>query len=306
MQSRKIVEWTLAVLVALIAMVGIGGYLFLKSSTFQQYALRKIVEKIEQATGGKTAIRTLDFNLYTLTAHLYNITVQDGESAVRPPLLQIDRLTVGFKIESLLHRKVSLNELIVERPVVNVRVDNRGHSNLPTAPPSQSSSHSSVFDLAVRHAQIIRGEVSYNDKQTPLDADLYNLGTDIHFDPLTTHYAGSISYDNGHVHYGQYAILPHSFQGRFGATPTLLSIESAVLKVGNSVASVRATVRNYSDPTVAGDYSIRIDTRDFASIAPAYKPSGEFSLTGQMHYQNVPQQSLLRSIAIEGQMISET
>jgi len=306
MQSRKFVGWTLAVLVALIAMVGIGGYLFLKSRAFQQYALHKIVETIEQATGGKTAIRTLDFNLYTLTAHLYNITVQGAESAVQPPLLQIDKLTVGLKIESLLHRKVILNELIVERPVVNVRVDNGGHSNLPTAPPSQSSSHSSVFDLAVRHAQIIRGEVSYNDKQTPLDADLYDLGTDIHFDPLTTRYTGSISYDNGHVHYGQYAILPHSFQGRFGATPALLSIESAVLKVGNSVASVRATVRNYSDPTVAGDYSIRIDTRDFASMAAAYKPSGEFSLTGQMRYQNLSQQSLLRSLAIDGEIASET
>ena len=305
MQSRKIVGWTLATLVALIAIVGIGGYLYLKSAAFQQYALRKIVDATEQATGGKTTIGALDFNLSTLTAHLYNITVHGTESPNQPPLLRIDKLTVGLKIISALHQKVSLKELIVEHPVVNLRVDKHGHTNLPTTPPSQSSSHTSVFDLAVHHAQVINGEVNYNDKQTPLDADLYNLSADIHFDALATRYNGSISYDNGHVHYGQYAPLPHSFQATFGAMPTQLSIESAVMKVGNSVASVRATLDNYADPSIAGDYNIRIDTQDFVSMASAYKPAGELSLIGKIHYRSVPQQSLLRSFAIDGEIVSE-
>jgi translocation and assembly module TamB len=302
MQSRKIVGGTL---VAVIAVVGIGGYLFLKSSAFQQYALRKIVETTEQATGGKTTIRSFDFNLSTLTAHLYHITVRGTESPALPPLLQIDKLTVGLEIQSALHRQVNLRELVVEHPVVNVRVDGAGHSNLPTAPPSRSSSHTTVFDLAVRHAQIIQGEVSYDNRKTPLDADLYNLGADVHFDILASRYSGSISYENGHVRYGEYAPLGHSFQAKFGATPAQLSIESAVMKVGNSVASVRASISNYADPAVAGDYDIRIDTRDFASLAPPYKPSGELSLVGQIHYRNLPQRSLLRSLVVEGQIASQ-
>ncbi|MCU1304729.1 MAG: hypothetical protein JWQ87_5013 [Candidatus Sulfotelmatobacter sp.] len=305
MQSRKIVGWVLAALVALIAVVGIGGYLYLKSSAFQRYALRKIVDATQQATGGKTTIRALDFNLSSLTAHLYNITVHGTESAGEPPLLKIDKLTVVLKIQSALHRQVNLRELIVEHPVVNLRVDNAGRSNLPTAAPTQSSSHSNIFDLAVRHAQIIQGEVSYNDKKTPMDADLYNLAADVHFDILATRYAGSISYDSGHLHYGQYAPLPHSFQAKFGATPSDLSIESAVMNVGNSIASVRATLSNYANPKVAGDYNIRLNTQDFASMAPAYKPSGELSFIGQIHYRNLPQQSMLRSLVVEGEIASE-
>ena len=305
MKARIIVVWTLTGLVVLIAIVGIGGYAYLKSNAFEQYALRRIADTATQATGGKTAIRALDVNLSTLTAHLYNITVQGTESPNAQPLLRIDKLTVGVKIQSILHRKMYLSELIVQRPMVNISIDRAGRSNLPAAPPSQSGSHSSILDLSVRHAQIIQGEVSYNDKKTPLDADLYNLNSDIHFDPLATRYAGSISYDDGHLRYGRYAALPHSFQVRFGATPAQLAIESAVMKVGNSVASVRATVSNYSDPAVAGEYNIRIDTRDFASIAPAYKPSGEVLLVGQIRYQNLPQQSLLRSLAVTGQISSE-
>ncbi len=140
------------------------------------------------------------------------------KSSDQPPLLQIDKLTVGLKIQSALHQKVSLKELIVEHPVANLRVDRAGHSNLPVPPPSQSNSHTSIFDLAVRHAQIIHGEVDYNDLQSPLDADLYNLAADVHFDSLAIRYNGSISYDSGRLRYGQYAPLPHSLQAKFGAT----------------------------------------------------------------------------------------
>ena len=77
------------------------------------------------------------------------------------------------------------------------------------------------------------------------------------------------------------------------------------MKVGNSVASFHATLTNYADPSIAGDYSLRINTQDFASMSPSYKPSGEVSLTGQIHYRNIPQHSMLRNLAIDGQIASD-
>jgi translocation and assembly module TamB len=305
MKWRNIVGWTLAAFAGLFLIVSAAGYLFLKSSAFNQFALRKIAEATQSATGAPTSIRALDFSLSTLTAHLYDITVHGTEAPDQAPLLQIDKLTVGLKIQSALHRKVSLSELIIEHPVAHVRVDVVGKNNLPSVPPSESSSQTSVFDLAVRHAQLMRGEVAYNDKKTPLDADLYNLGAEIHFDWPATRYNGSISYDNGHIRYGKYAPLPHSFQAKLTATPGLFSIESAVLKVGKSIASVRANLSNYSNPVVAGDYNILIDTQDLASLAPAYKPAGTLSLIGQIHYRNIPNQPMLQSIAVDGQIASQ-
>jgi translocation and assembly module TamB len=305
MKVRKVVGWTIAGLGAFMILVVAGGYLFLRSNSFHQFALRKIAEATDQATGGATTIRSLDFSLSTLTAHLYNITVRGTENPTQPPLLQIDKLTIGLKIQSALRRQVNLSELIIEHPVVHVLVGHTGKNNLPIAPPSQSASHTSVFDLAVRHAQLTRGEVDYNDTETPLDADFYNLGADIHFDGLATRYTGSISYDNGHLRYGQYAPWPHSFQAKFSATPALLSVESAVMKIGNSVASVHASVSNYADPTAEGDYNIRLDAKDFASIVPAYRPAGDLSLSGRMHYHNVAGQPLLRALAINGQIASK-
>ncbi len=305
MKWRRAIGWTIAGLLAVVLVAVVGGYLFLRSSGFQHYALGKIVQSADEATGGRTEIRALDFNLSTLTAHLYDVVVRGNEGPAQPPLLRVDKLTVSLKIQSVFRRQISLSELLIEHPVVQLQVNKEGKNNLPQAPPSKTGSHTSVFDLAVRHFLLTRGEINYNDRKTPLEADLYNLGTDIHFDFLATRYSGSISYDNGHVQYAGYSPLPHNFTAKFTTTPSLFSLESAVMKVGASVVSLRADVTNYSNPTVAGDYDIHIHTQDFAALSPAVTPAGDLSLAGRIHYQNVTSQPLLRSVAIDGQIGSD-
>ncbi len=263
------------------------------------------MEQADLATGGRTQIGGLDFDLSTLTAHLYNITVRGTESPDQPPLLHADELTVRLKILSALHHQVALRELLIDHPVVHLQVSREGKNNLPTAPPSQSSSHTSVFDLAVEHVQLSKGEVNYNDRKTPLEADLYDLGTDIHFHSLAKSYEGAISYNNGHVKYAQYAPLPHNLKLKFSASPDRFNLESATLKIGSSAVELQAGLSNYSNPVADGDYQIQIHTQDFAAMSPQARPAGDVSLSGKLHYQAVGTQSLLRNISLNGQIASE-
>src|SRR5258708_3357819 len=113
MKWKRTIGWVLVGLVMLLVAAASGGYFYLKSRSFQQYAIRRIVEQVDSATGGRTEIGGLDFNLSTLTAHLYNITVRGSESPNQPPLLHADKLTVRLKIISALRRQVSLQELLI-------------------------------------------------------------------------------------------------------------------------------------------------------------------------------------------------
>ena len=305
MRWRRTIGWTFAVLGVLVFAGAVGGYLFFKSRSFQEYALRIIVDQTNDATGGRAEIRNLDFELSTLTAHLYNITLHGSERSDQPPLLQVDKLTVGLKIQSLLHRKITLNEILVDHPVVHLWVDREGKSNIPQSPPSKNSSHASVFDLAVGHVNLADGEINYNDKKTPLVADLYDLGTEIRFDSLARRYSGRISYDNGHLRYAGYSLLPHSLIARFSATPARLWLESAELKVGSSAISLRGDMTDYSNPMVEGDYDIRIHTQDFGAMSRALTPTGDVSLSGKIHYHGTSDQPLLRSVSIDGRIASE-
>src|SRR5205807_1741404 len=79
----------------------------------------------------------------------------------------------------------------VEHPVAHLLIDKQGRTNIPqpTAPKQQSSSIN-VFDLAVGHALLNNGEIYYNDRESSLDADVYDLRTDVTFDYLATRYRG--------------------------------------------------------------------------------------------------------------------
>src|SRR5689334_17636660 len=103
MKLKKILGWTFAGLAALFILAVVAGYFYLRTSGFQQYAIAKIVEQVNLATGGKTEIGRLDFQLWRLTAHLYNITMHGTEGADQPPLLHADKLTIRLKIVSAIH-----------------------------------------------------------------------------------------------------------------------------------------------------------------------------------------------------------
>ncbi|HET9304765.1 MAG TPA: translocation/assembly module TamB domain-containing protein [Candidatus Sulfotelmatobacter sp.] len=305
MSVKRKIGWTLAGIAIFFILAIAAGYFYIRSSSFQQFAVHKIVEEADQATGGKTEIGGLDFKLSALTAHLYNITVRGTEGPGQPPLLHADKLTVTLKILSALHHKVELHELLIERPVVHVQVNREGKNNLPTAPPSQSSSHTSVFDLAVGHVQLTNGEVNYNDRKSPLQADLFDLQTDIHFASLAKRYDGNLSYDNGHLKYAQYAPLPHNLNLTFSATADRFQLSSMSMKIGSSELLLHAQVSNYSSPVADGDYRIRIHTQDFAAMSPSAAPAGDVALNGKLRYQAVENQPLLRNVSLDGQVASD-
>src|ERR1700674_4209204 len=304
MRWQRIIGWTAAALVGLILVAVGGGYFYLKSSGFKQYALRTLVQRTNDATCRRTEMRNLDLQLATLTAHLYRITVHGSESSDQAPLLQIDMLTVGLKIQSVLHHKVFLSQLLIDHPVAHVRVDGEGKSNIPQSPPSQTNSHTDVFDLAVRHVLLSNGQINYNDKKSALDADLFNLGAEIRFDLLAARYRGSVSYDHGQLRYADYFPLAHSLNAKFHATRSGLSLESAEMRVGASTVSLRAAMTDYRNPMVEGDYDVRIHTQDFRQMSPAVTPAGDVTLSGKIHYR-CSGQPFLRCLSIDGQVASE-
>jgi translocation and assembly module TamB len=295
---RKTIRWTLPIFATLFVCATVGGYIYLKSNAFRRYALQKIEEQAAESTGARAQIGSLDLTLSPLRVRFENVVLRGTEPAGDPPLLRVDELTVGLKIRSLLHREINLSELLVLHPVLYVRVDREGKNNIPQPPSSQS--HTSVFDLAIGHFGLSGGEIFYNEKKTPVNANLFDLHTDIKFDSAATAYKGSIGYSNGQIAYAQYPPLPHNARAQFTVNPSTFSLESAVLTSASSILSLNASVSNFNNPVVAGNYDIRLHTQDFAALSPSAKPAGDVHLTGRIHYQNADNQSFLGCLAVTG------
>jgi translocation and assembly module TamB len=304
MKWKRKAGWALAGLLTVLVVLAIAGYFYLKSRAFQQYALGKIVAEANDATGCKTEIGGIEFDLSTLTARLDSITLRGTEGRDQPPLLHADSLTVHLKIVSALHHQVALRELLIDHPVICLQINHQGNNNIPPTAPSKGSS-TSVFDLAVEHTQITNGEINYNDHKTPLDADLHDLGTNVRFDSLSKRYEGTLSYDRGSVRYAQYAPLAHSLNLKFKASPAQFVLESAILRLGSSEVTLHAQVSDYANPVADGGYQVWVHAQDFAAMSAGAEPAGDVSLTGKLHYQPVRNQPMLRNLAVDGRVASE-
>ncbi|MCU1298167.1 MAG: hypothetical protein JWO91_2445 [Acidobacteriaceae bacterium] len=305
MKWKRIIGWTAAIGVLLIAVLVIGGYVALRSSSFHRYVLAKIIQQAEESTGGKVEIRNFDVHLSGITADLYGLTIHGAESSDQKPLLQVDKLTVGLKILSVIHHKVNLNQLLIDHPVAHLLVDKNGRNNIPQPnAPKQKSSQTNVFDLAVGHVLLSDGEIYYNDRQGSIDADVYDLRTEVNFDSLVTRYAGSISYHNGRVKYAGLRSLAHSLDARLDATPSGVNLSPLVLTVGSSRITLQANVTDYSNPRADASYNILLHTQDFAGISTGAVPAGDVALSGKIRYQNLPNQPILRDVSLDGQLDS--
>jgi len=303
MHWKKVLGWTIGVVVVVIITILIGGYAVLKTQRFHQYVLAKVIEEGQASTGGKLTIQNWDFHFSPMTVDLYGIILRGSEPEGSKPLLQADKLTVGIDARSLLRRKLQLSEILVQHPVANIVVGSDGQNNVPT-PPTKSSSNTTVWNLAIQHTQLNNGEIDYNDQALPLSADLYDLNSQIYFDSSATRYTGSISYRNGRLQYGHYSPLPHDMKAQFSATPNGASLESLLLTVGSSQIAFHGVIDNYTRPSVNASYQIQLHTQDFATMSPGVTPAGDVQLSGELHYQDVPNQPLLRTVSTTGEITS--
>ncbi|HEV7219772.1 MAG TPA: translocation/assembly module TamB domain-containing protein [Terriglobales bacterium] len=306
MNWKRTIGWSAGIIMSLLLVVFVAGYFAVKSEGFHQYVLAKIVQQGNEATGGKVEVRNFDFRVSTLTAHVYGFVIHGTEPDTEKPLLQVDKLTVGLKILSVLHHHVNLSELLIEHPVIHLAVDKNGLTNIPVpTAPKNKSSQTNIFDLAVGRVLLTNGEIDYNDRKTPMNADVRDLIAETHFNSLTTSYAGEIKYQRGHIQYAGLAPLPHGLVAQFDATPSALNLSSLVLTVGSSRIALQANVTQYNNPEVQGIYNILIHSQDVAGLVPGSTTAGDVLLSGKLTYQSTPDHPFLRDVALDGRLSSD-
>ena len=131
MAWKRKLGWTGISLVAVILVLGIAGFVALRSQKFHSYVLAKIQQQASEATGAQVRIQDFALHLSTLSAEAHGITIRGSEPPSALPLAQSDQLMIRLKIVSLLHKKIDLNEIILRHPVVNFLVRKDGTQTFP-------------------------------------------------------------------------------------------------------------------------------------------------------------------------------
>ena len=293
--------WIAVALVTSMAVLGVTGYLVLRSPRFHGYLLAQIEKQASEAAGTEVRVQNFTLHLSRLAADAYGITVRGNQPASARPLVQADQLRIRLRIDSLLRKKVALSEFVLRHPVVNLQVRKDGTTNLPTIPKSNSNTSTNLFDLGIQHVLLERGEIYYNDVKTPLDAELHDLQVEIKPEPIGKGYEGNLSYRNGRVLYGNMKPLLHDLTAGFNATPSEFRLKPLLLTVASSTLELEGQVRNYSQPSAIGSYRITIHPQDARPVLRnASIPTGEVKLTGSVRYQQQDNVPPIRALVLDG------
>src|SRR5260370_25296791 len=127
-------------------------------------------------------------------------------------------------MSSLWSRKWSLRDVVVDRPVAHLVVSQAGESNMPQ-PEKTEKTKANVFDLAIQKLLLHGGEVYFNDKKIPFDAELHNLQSTADFDGKMNRYHAVVSYTEGKISLAEYTPAVHSLDFAFDAAPAKLTVD---------------------------------------------------------------------------------
>jgi translocation and assembly module TamB len=301
----RILIWTGAGIVAVLLLLALVIALLLANPSFHRFLRTTLEKQASQSLGVQVSLQEFALHLSTLSVDLYGVTMHGASPYADPPLLQVEHLSAGMRVTSILRHKWYFNEIEIDQPVVQVFVDKDGVSNLPKPSTSNSGNSTSVFDLGIRHAVLNHGEVFYNNQPMTLVADLHDFNYQGSFNNLVQMYAGRLSYQNGQFAYGTFRPLQHNFEAQFTATPSDFRLTQAKIVSGKSTIAIAASLHNYSNPLVDGQYDISIDGAQVSQILrTAAVPTGAVHAAGTVHYRRAATGSILQMLSIDGDLSS--
>jgi translocation and assembly module TamB len=244
----------------------------------------------------------LQLSLTEPSLNIDNIVV-DSASPAQSPLFQADGVEIGLQIVSLLKGEWHFNNVIMDRPVLRLNVDQDGNTNLPRHGTSRNGL--SIFALGIRHVLIRNGELYYNDRKIPLDAALRDVAFQARFDPQSKRYSGRLKYQNGQIRFRDWNPMVHSLESEFEATPETFTITHSTLSTGASQVKIEATLNDFAHPKVNATYQALLDSVDLGQMLRGLPlTSGVVRLVGSAQFQSDPNRAVLETLSAQGNMNS--
>jgi len=239
--------WVLATLAILSIIVFFG------SGAGNPLIHRYLVRRIQNATGARVDLQSISIHWLSLEATLKGLVIHGREPKDTEALFAAEELRVDLRVDSFWGRKISLDELYVKRPLVHLRVEGDGSTNLVL--PRNSSSATKItpeklVDIRIRRVQIENGWILYNDIGKPLAVE----GGDMHLmlvsggTPQRPVYLGSFDWKAFQFTAKGFWPLPMSISAKFTIARDGFTIEQAVVTADRSRLDAQAEMTDFTNP----------------------------------------------------------
>ena len=132
--KKKIIWLVLISIPAVLAALVVLLIVVINTQRFRDFLRSEIIDQAARRAGIRLEIGGLAAHWNDLAFDFTDIVVRgaDDSAPARPPLFQAKHLQLAFQFLPLLHRDLELRSIILDQPVMRLRIDSRGRTNLPS------------------------------------------------------------------------------------------------------------------------------------------------------------------------------
>lgn len=272
-RSGKVLAWGLGSLLVLILILVLLVSWYTTTSDFEHRVRAKVVEVLEDSTGGRVDLRALHFSLWHLAIEADGLVIHGTEGPGEMPYLSADRLLVRVKINTFLSHTVGsgaqlhigLNLLRVEQPHFHLIIDKDGKTNQPVPKkPSTSTTpvQDTLLDLQAKQIEAVDGLAVVNDRAIPFDMAARDLEANVHYIPSSDRYGATIDLNDLRTRMAkqpeaQSRLHVEAELGRDSADLRKLDFHSGASSELTASASIQHFAKPQYAATVDGDLALK-------------------------------------------------
>ncbi|MGB8129720.1 MAG: translocation/assembly module TamB domain-containing protein [Candidatus Angelobacter sp.] len=287
-KKRKLTRFVILAGLAL-AIVTIGILIYLNSGSFRETVRRRVIAELRQMTGGKVEVESFSWNLSKLHFEARNVTIHGRETAGEVPYAHADRIGVDVKIVSFFTRKISLENVAIDRCVLHLMIYPDGTTNQPPAQPGPSNGEvtQNLFDLAVKKIAVRQGTLMLDQERIPFDLEGKDISAGMNYVPSQKAYDGHLDFTPLTIAYKNAPPMQAEMHVGFLLRSGEADIKSLRLASGGSKVEASGTLRNYNNPELALQYQASLDLAQVGNTAKWKQfRAGRAELNGKGTYQN--------------------
>ena len=285
--SRKRLWIEIAIGVCLLAIV-LGLVWYVRSPGFADLVNRKVVQTIEEATGGRVEMASFRWNLTRMEFEANDLTIHGLETQDQLPYAHVDRARIKLHIISFLERQVSLKQVELQHPVIHVIVNRDGSTNAPEPKVKVQSNENvaqQLLDLAIGRADIRDGMLVINDRKLPMDFAANDVVASMTYFTFDKRYDASVKVGKIDVKYGDFRDLPASVDTQFSLWRNSIEVKSLRLTSQQSTVQANGKVTNFQKPQLEVTYDSTVDLGQLGAVVrEAQLRAGTLQLNGTASY----------------------
>ena len=283
---RQLLIITGLVLVLLLA--GLGFYL--NSGSFRETVRQRVIAELRHMTGGRVEVQSFTWDLSTLHFEARNVTIHGREAAGEAPYAHADRIGVDVKVVSFFTRKISLENVAIDRFVFHLMVYPDGTTNQPAPQPGGQGDEApaqNLFDLAVKQIAVRQGTLMLDQERIPFDLDGKDFSAAMNYVPSQKAYDGHLDFTPLTIAYRNAPPMEVEMHVGFLLRSGETEIKSLTLSTENSKLEASGRLRNYNNPEVTLQYQAALDLSAVGKTADWKQlRAGRAELKGVGSYQN--------------------